>query len=491
MFGWAKPVPVNVGRLRNPARDHMLVAAAGPISNMLLATLMFGRADGAKVVVSGRGGPGSRSSRWYMSSRADRSSRRWLWLRIYGMIINVILAMFNLIPVAPLDGAACFRDCCLASWRQVSIRCKPYSFMIFILLLVSGIPSYLFDPPICFLAARPDLFLINYEQTKNSKRHAADGPASSGSSGRRTRQLGPPAGRVRLLSLHRRLACADHALRFDRTTFAPTSSTMPWTGWPPDSIRIARRSSFSRKVLEHAELHLLLSMITPLGWLERVPTYKEQMNEITGHDLHTYGFLGYPLLQSADILIYKANAVPVGEDQVAHIELTREIARRFNHLYRPVFPEPQALLTKVPKLAGHRRPEDEQELRQCDRADGKAGSHEADAEEHGDGSGPRPPSGSRQSGYLSGWRLPQGVFRRKKNCRGGPRLSLRRNRLHRMQNVAFRESAEDDWLRFTSGGRNWKSRKQDVSRAFSKKARRRRKPSPAKRWTEVREAMKI
>jgi tryptophanyl-tRNA synthetase len=106
------------------------------------------------------------------------------------------------------------------------------------------------------------------------------------------------------------------------------------------------------RVIEHAELHLLLSMITPLGWLERVPTYKEQMNELTGKDLHTYGFLGYPLLQSADILVYKANAVPVGEDQVPHIELTREIARRFNHMYKAVFPEPQALLTKVPKLPG-------------------------------------------------------------------------------------------------------------------------------------------
>ena len=106
------------------------------------------------------------------------------------------------------------------------------------------------------------------------------------------------------------------------------------------------------RVLEHAELHLLLSMITPLGWLERVPTYKEQMTEIAGRDLHTYGFLGYPLLQSADIMIYKANAVPVGEDQVPHIELTREVARRFNHLYSIVFPEPQSLLTKVPKLPG-------------------------------------------------------------------------------------------------------------------------------------------
>jgi tryptophanyl-tRNA synthetase len=103
---------------------------------------------------------------------------------------------------------------------------------------------------------------------------------------------------------------------------------------------------------EHAELHLLFSMITPLGWLERVPTYKEQLENITDRDIHTYGFLGYPLLQAADILIYKANAVPVGEDQVPHVELTREVARRFNGFYSIVFPEPQALLTPSPRLPG-------------------------------------------------------------------------------------------------------------------------------------------
>jgi tryptophanyl-tRNA synthetase len=105
----------------------------------------------------------------------------------------------------------------------------------------------------------------------------------------------------------------------------------------------------------HAELHLLFSMITPLGWLERVPTYKEQRENIKDKDLGTYGFLGYPVLQSADILIYKADVVPVGEDQVAHVELTREIARRFNGFYcraKGIFPEPQSLLTPAPKLPG-------------------------------------------------------------------------------------------------------------------------------------------
>src|SRR5512133_292624 len=109
-------------------------------------------------------------------------------------------------------------------------------------------------------------------------------------------------------------------------------------------------------VPDHAELHLLLSMITPLGWLERVPTYKEQRENIKDKDLGTYGFLGYPVLQSADILIYNADYVPVGEDQVAHIELTREIARRFNAFYSGrrdrVFVEPQPLLTPAAKLPG-------------------------------------------------------------------------------------------------------------------------------------------
>jgi tryptophanyl-tRNA synthetase len=109
-------------------------------------------------------------------------------------------------------------------------------------------------------------------------------------------------------------------------------------------------------VPQHAELYLLFSMITPLGWLERVPTYKEQQQNLREKDLNTFGFLGYPVLQSADILVHRGAFVPVGEDQVAHIELTREIARRFNQFYSvdgsAVLPEPQALLTKTPKLPG-------------------------------------------------------------------------------------------------------------------------------------------
>lgn len=108
------------------------------------------------------------------------------------------------------------------------------------------------------------------------------------------------------------------------------------------------------KVKEHAELHLLLSMITPLSWLERVPTYKDKLQQLgsQGKDINTYGFLGYPELMTADIILYKAGFVPVGEDQIPHLELSREIARRFNNLYRPIFPEPQAQLSKSSVLPG-------------------------------------------------------------------------------------------------------------------------------------------
>ncbi|RLB92292.1 MAG: tryptophan--tRNA ligase [Deltaproteobacteria bacterium] len=105
-------------------------------------------------------------------------------------------------------------------------------------------------------------------------------------------------------------------------------------------------------VKEHAELFLLLSMITPLPWLERNPTYKEQIAELKNKDLSTFGFLGYPVLQAADIIMYKANGVPVGIDQAPHVELTREIARRFNYFYGNVFPIPQTILTETPKILG-------------------------------------------------------------------------------------------------------------------------------------------
>jgi tryptophanyl-tRNA synthetase len=146
-----------------------------------------------------------------------------------------------------------------------------------------------------------------------------------------------------------------HALT---TGYAETKSLKPnveemvldWlaAGLDPDKSVIFQQS----RVPEHAELSLLFSMITPLGWLERIPTYKDQLRELEGREIATHGFLGYPVLQTADILLYKAHGVPVGEDQLSHVELSQDIVRRFNHLFGPVFEEPKALLGKTPRVPG-------------------------------------------------------------------------------------------------------------------------------------------
>jgi len=167
---------------------------------------------------------------------------------------------------------------------------------------------------------------------------------------------------VRLQDEYELLACVVdwHALtsRFDETqsvredTLGVAIDYMA-AGLDPEKCTIFVQSD----VKEHAELHLLLSMITPLGWLERVPTFKEGRENLKGEALN-YGFMGYPVLMTADILVYKANVVPVGRDQLPHLELSREICRRFNHLYRPVFPEPDGLLeetaAELPGLDGRK-----------------------------------------------------------------------------------------------------------------------------------------
>lgn len=146
-----------------------------------------------------------------------------------------------------------------------------------------------------------------------------------------------------------------HALTTD---YADTSAVkdnvremvLDWlsVGIDPEKAVIFTQSA----IKEHAELFVLLGMITPLSWLERNPTYKEQMEEIRDKDIHTFGFLGYPVLQTADIIMYKAAVVPVGIDQAPHLELSREITRRFNHFYGGVFPEPKTMLADVPKVLG-------------------------------------------------------------------------------------------------------------------------------------------
>ena len=146
-----------------------------------------------------------------------------------------------------------------------------------------------------------------------------------------------------------------HALTSD---YADTSSikanTMSMvTDWLASGLDPSRSTIFLQSLVpEHAELHLIFSNVTPLGWLERVPTYKEQRENITDKDIGNYAFLGYPVLQAADIAMYKADYVPVGKDQAAHVEVTREIVRRFNNFYGDVFPEPEALHSEVLTLIG-------------------------------------------------------------------------------------------------------------------------------------------
>jgi tryptophanyl-tRNA synthetase len=179
-----------------------------------------------------------------------------------------------------------------------------------------------------------------------------------------------PTGRLHLGHLHGALAnwvrlqdendcfyfSADwHALTtsYDRTELIKPSEREMFVDFIAAGIDPSRSTLFVQsEVKQHAELYLLLGMITPLGWLERSPTYKEMRENITDRDLALYGFLGYPVLMTADIILYKATRVPVGADQVSHLELSREIARRFNFQYGEVFPEPQALLTEVPKIFG-------------------------------------------------------------------------------------------------------------------------------------------
>jgi tryptophanyl-tRNA synthetase len=125
------------------------------------------------------------------------------------------------------------------------------------------------------------------------------------------------------------------------------------TDWLAAGLDPARSVIFVQSMVpEHAELHLLMSMLAPLGWLERVPTYKDQIAQLENRDLSTYGFLGYPLLQAVDIVIYRAHWVPVGADQASHLEFARELVRRFHHFYGEVFPEPQALFTKAANVPG-------------------------------------------------------------------------------------------------------------------------------------------
>ena len=171
------------------------------------------------------------------------------------------------------------------------------------------------------------------------------------------------------------------------------------------------------EVKEHAELHLLLSMVTPLPWLERVPTFKDQQAQLEDKDLNTYGFLGYPLLQTADIIVYRANFVPVGEDQASHLELSREIVRRFNNFYGDVFPEPQPLFTETPKVPGLDGRKMSKSYGNTIRLTASADEIRALVMTMFTDPEPHPPQGSGQSRHLQPLPVPQALLERRRRSR--------------------------------------------------------------------------
>ncbi|CAG0909217.1 unnamed protein product, partial [Cyprideis torosa] len=302
IFGWAKPVPVDTRNFVNPRKDMAVVAAAGPLSNLLMAFCWLALAKVAAMFLG--------------NSPIMEPIIRMAQI---GLFFNIILMVLNLLPIPPLDGSrvlAWMVPTRVAYWLD---RAEPYGFFILLGLLYVGLYETVIGPA-----------------TKSNNRVL---------SGMR------PTGRLHLghyhgvlknwVELQHSYECLFFAADWHALT---THYDNPWdieqntfdmvVDWLAAGVSPGSSSIFIQsRVPEHAELHLLLSMITPLGWLERVPTYKDQQEKLKEKDLATYGFLGYPLLQSADILVYRAGGVPVGEDQVAHVEITREVARRFNYIY--------------------------------------------------------------------------------------------------------------------------------------------------------------
>ena len=317
LFGWAKPVPVNYHALRKPKRDMMWVAAAGPAANLAMALGWALTAKLALVMPSN-----------YFTDPLFLISQA-------GVTVNLVLMLLNLIPLlAARRRAHRRRPAADADGRPVR---APRAL---------GLP----DP------ARADVHERAWDRPR------ADGGRLAAADRERVRDAltwslnGWCRGCARparctwaTTTARSRTGCGCRAsiratsssptgtrsrrITRSRRSSSRTCGTWWSTGSPPASTPAQATLFIQSRVPEHAELHTLLSMITPLGWLERVPTYKDQQEKLTDRDLSTYGFLGYPLLQAADVLIYRAKFVPVGEDQVPHVEFMREIARRFNHIY--------------------------------------------------------------------------------------------------------------------------------------------------------------
>jgi tryptophanyl-tRNA synthetase len=323
LFGWAKPVPVDFGRLRHPKRDMLWVAAAGPAANF--AMLLFWAAllklawllplNFFSLPMAGHG-----QDRHVDQPRADgaqpvsAAAARWRADRRQPAAATGRLALCAARALRLSDPAAA------AVYRRARFAAD------------AG------DAPAWRAGRSPfSITLLNRRRQNMYAERVLSGMRPTGSL-----HLGHYHGVLKnWVRLQHEYPClffvADwHALttQYDDPQGIVDATWEMVIDWLAAGVDPARAILFIQsQVPEHAELHLLLSMMTPLGWLERVPTYKDQQEKLENKDLSTYGFLGYPLLQSADILIYRADKVPVGEDQVPHIEFSRELARRFNHLY--------------------------------------------------------------------------------------------------------------------------------------------------------------
>ncbi len=333
VIGWAKPTPVNARHFRQPRRDSIIVTVAGPASNLAIAVA-------AAIALRMMPAPTPSFSEIEVVRPLEMIASQALSL-------NVLLAVFNLLPIPPLDGG-----------------------QILMALLPPGITSklgFLYRVRISHPARAAD-------DGRSERAHRAallSGALVAPVAGAKRVVSGMrPTGRLHLghlvgalqnwVALQPQYDCfyfvADwHALTTD---YADTSQLTQFSydnaiDWIAAGLDPERSTLFVQSMVpEHAELALLLSMVAPVSWLERVPTYKEQQESLTDKDLSSIGFLGYPLLQTADVALYDGHFIPVGEDQVAHLELSREIVRRFNRFYGVVLVEPQPLLTKVARLPG-------------------------------------------------------------------------------------------------------------------------------------------
>ena len=271
-----------------------------------------------------------------------------------------------MLPLPPLDGGRVLVGLLPVPLASIGRSIEPFGFIILIVLLMTRTLDHIIDPPTEFLLKLYLRNLLDSGKLWKPSSAACDPPGQL--------HLGHFHGAlVNWLRLQEQYQCyffvADwHALTTDYATpqGIQREHHRNGDGLAAQSVSTRRSRSYfaSRGSRSTPSCTLLYSMITPVPWLERNPTYKEQMKEIVGKDLSTYGFLGYPVLQAADITIYKANKVPVGVDQAPHVELTREIVRRFNQLYRPIFPEPEVSADRDAEGARAGRPQDEQELRQ-------------------------------------------------------------------------------------------------------------------------------